>query len=123
LPYEWIVDSTRWQRKPSSYCGLESVLAHTARFYRRDLWDQMDAYVEIWCEKDALSGVLYQVTGAWDVPLMVSRGFASHTYLYEAAQAIEAADKPTYLYFFGDHDPSGVHIDRSIERELRGFAP
>ena len=54
---------------------------------------------------------------------MVSRGFASESYLYEAAEQIKASSKPAYLYYFGDHDPSGVHIDRSIERGLRRLAP
>jgi hypothetical protein len=87
------------------------------------VWDDQDAYVEIWTEKDALAGVLLEETRTWDVPLMVSKGFSSVTYLYEAAKAIEAEGKPAYLYYFGDHDPSGVHIDRAIERRLREFAP
>ena len=32
-------------------------------------------------------------------------------------------NKPAYLYYVGDHDPSGVHIDRTIERRLREMAP
>jgi hypothetical protein len=123
LPYSWIVDSTRWQRKPTSYAGLGAALERSSRLYRREVWERMGVYVEVWCEKDALSGVLYEITSQWDSPLMVSRGFASHTYLYEAANAIKEAARPAYLYFFGDHDPSGVHIDRAIERELRRHAP
>src|SRR5205823_3941747 len=49
--------------------------------------------------------------------------FSSVSYLYEAAEAIKAQGKPAFLYYFGDHDPSGVHIDRSIERNLRELAP
>ena len=30
--------------------------------------------------------------------------------------------KPTFIYYFGDHDPSGVHIDPKIEADLRTFA-
>src|SRR5262249_3089988 len=91
--------------------------------YRRDLWDNQDHYVEVWTEKDALAGVLLEETRKWDVPLMVSRGFASASYLYEAAETIKAVGKPTYLYYFGDHDPSGLYIDRAIERGLREHAP
>jgi hypothetical protein len=123
LPYDWVADSTRWQRKPPTYSSMESALEQTANYYRRDLWDRQEHYVEVWIEKDALAGVLYPITAQWHVPLMVSKGFSSLTYLYEAAEAIRAADKPTYLYYFGDRDPSGVHIDRAIERDLRNFAP
>jgi hypothetical protein len=54
---------------------------------------------------------------------MVSRGFSSVTYLHSAAENIKAEHKPTYIYYFGDHDPSGVRIDPKIEEGLREFAP
>jgi hypothetical protein len=123
LPWGWIADNTRWQRKPRSYSSLEEALTRTAQFYRRSLWDDQPVYVEMWTEKDALAGVLMEETRPWDVPLMVSRGFSSVSYLYEAAEAIQEQDKPSFLYYFGDHDPSGVHIDRNIEKQLREMAP
>jgi hypothetical protein len=123
IPFRWIADNTRWMRKPQSYDSLEEALENTARTYRRDLWTNQDVYVEVWTEKDALAGVLLDVTREWDVPLMVAKGFASVSFLYSAAEHIQEIDKPTYIYYFGDHDPSGVAIDRRIERDLRGFAP
>jgi hypothetical protein len=123
IPFGWISDNTRWQRKLKSYSSMEEALRNCAATYRRDLWSNQDAYVEIWTEKDALAGVLLEETKNWDVPLMVSRGFSSITYLHSAAEAISDQGKPAYLYYFGDHDPSGVLIDRSIERRLREFAP
>jgi hypothetical protein len=123
LPWGWIADNTRWQRKPRTFSSLEQALRDTATFYRRSLWDDQPVYVEVWTEKDALAGVLMEETRPWDVPLMVSRGFSSVSYLYEAAEAIQEQDKPSFLYYFGDHDPSGVHIDRNIEKQLREMAP
>lgn len=58
MPYGWIADNTRWQRKPRTYNGPEEAIAEVARFYRKDLWRDADSYVEIWLEKDALSGVI-----------------------------------------------------------------
>jgi hypothetical protein len=123
LPWGWIADNTRWMRKPRTWSSLEDALLSTAQHYRRSLWDDQCAYVEVWTEKDALAGVLLEETRLWDVPLMVTRGFPSVSYLYEAAQVISAQNKPAHLYYFGDHDPSGVHIDRSTERQLREMAP
>ena len=123
LPFDWLADSTRWMRKPTTYSGLERCLKITAQTYRRSLWDDQDARVEIWLEKDALAGVLYQETQEWDVPLMVTRGYPSLSFLHGAAMEIEASDKPTHLYYFGDHDPSGVDIPRKVEEDIRDFAP
>lgn len=58
IPFEWIADNTRWMRKPASYSSLAHMLAQQKKFFRRALWDDQEAYVEIWLEKDALSGVL-----------------------------------------------------------------
>ena len=123
LPFSWIADNTRWMRKPQTYSSLEQALDDTITTYRRALWDQQDSYVEVWLEKDALAGVLLDVTAAWDVPLMVTRGYPSLSYLHTAAEALREEDRPCFIYYFGDHDPSGVHIPQKIEADLRTFAP
>ena len=123
IPYGWIADNTRWVRKPASYSNLEEMLTVTAKCYRKSLWMDTGVNVEIWLEKDALSGVLFDITAEWDVPLMVTRGYPSLSFLHEAGQGLERTGKPAYIYYFGDYDPSGVDIPRVTERELRKFAP
>jgi hypothetical protein len=123
IPFDWIADNTRWMRKPTTFTGIESCLNNTSKFYRRDLWAAMPVYVEVWCEKDALAGVLMEETEVYDVPLMVARGYASLSFLHSAAMAIEAKDKPAFIYHLGDHDPSGVDAARDIEAKLRRYAP
>ena len=39
------------------------------------------------------------------------------------AESIADETRPCHIYYFGDYDPSGVHIDRDAEKKLRGFAP
>src|SRR5262249_17894436 len=123
VPFGWIADNTRWMRKPRTHSSLEEALRRTAETYRRAVWDDQPAYVEVWLEKDGLAGVLYQVTEEWDVPLMVTRGYPSLSYLYEAAEAIQASGKPAHLYYFGDYDPSGLDIPRTVEAGIRECAP
>ena len=123
LPYHWLADNTRWQRRPTTYGGIAEALNETARFYRKSLWRDASAYVEVWLEKDALSGVVLPVTDAYDVPLMVARGYASLSFLHTAAEYIAALDRPAYIYHLGDHDPSGVDAGRKIEATLREMAP
>jgi hypothetical protein len=123
IPFDWIADNTRWMRKPATFVGLDACLKNTANFYRRDLWAAMPVYVEIWCEKDALAGVLMEETAPYDVPLMVAKGYASISFLHSAAEAIEAKGRPAYIFHFGDLDPSGVDAARDIEVKLRRYAP
>ena len=96
LPYDWIADNTRWMRKPRTFGGPEEALRRTVKTYRKALWRDADAYVEIWLEKDALAGVVYDVTNEFDVPLMVSRGYASLSFLHSAAEAMANQDRPCF---------------------------
>jgi hypothetical protein len=122
LAYCDISDATRWMRKPRSHNSVEDAIAHTARTYRRSLWADAEDYVEIWCEKDALAGVIYPVTAEFDVPLMVARGFASETFCYEAISAREGDDRDYYVYYLGDFDRAGRDAARSLEEKLTRFA-
>lgn len=123
LPYGWLADNTRWQRKPETFNSVEEALKETARFYRKKLWSDIGAYVEIWLEKDALAGVVYPITEMYDVPLMVARGYASLSFLHSAAEYINALEVPVYIYHLGDFDPSGVNAGEKIEETLREMAP
>jgi hypothetical protein len=123
LPFNYIADSTRWMRKPETHSDVEAVLFDAWRYYRKAIWDSQSDYVEVWIEKDALAGVIYTVTAEWDVPLMVTRGYSSLSFLFESAGQISDMHKPTYIYCLGDYDPSGVDISRNIEKSLREFAP
>jgi len=122
LDYEHIADATRWMRKPTSYDSIEDALEETARTYRRNLWRDADTYVEIWIEKDALAGVIYPITRKFDVPLMVTRGFSSETFAYEAIDARDDDERKYVVYYFGDFDRSGRDGARSLREKLERFA-
>ncbi|MCZ7577023.1 MAG: hypothetical protein M5U18_08295 [Dehalococcoidia bacterium] len=116
-----MTDNTRWQRKTPRSSSLEETLEETATFYRREIWDNQPEYVEIWSEKDAISGVILPVTNGWHVPLMVTRGYPSLSFMYESAQSMLAAGRRVHVGYLGDLDPSGVDIRRNVERRLREF--
>ena len=123
LPYTWLADSTRWMRKPRTYGSMSEALAETARLYRRDLWATAEQRVEVWLEKDALAGVVDDITYGFDVPLMVTRGYASLSFLYAAAETIAESGVPTFIYHLGDFDPSGVDAARKVRETLHQLAP
>ena len=119
LPWEWIVDNTRWMRKQRTYLSIESALENTASTYRRDFLSAQGLDIEIWLEKDALSGVFYDVTSKWDIPLMVSRGFASITFLRKSAMSLSHG---AHVYIFSDYDFAGERLQESIAHGLREFS-
>jgi hypothetical protein len=118
IPYDWIADNTRWQRKPRTWDSVADVLADVSRTYRRSLWTDASERVEVWIEKEALAGVVFDVTAAWDVSLLVTRGYPSVSYVYEASEHAFQDGRPLVLYYLGDHDPSGKDIERFVREEF-----
>jgi hypothetical protein len=123
LPYDWLVDEGRFPRQPYTVRGITEALNDTRRDYRKDPWQRIDSYVQIWVEKNALAGVIEPVTDEYNVALMAAVGYSSITFAYEAAQFMKELYRPIYVYHFGDYDPSGQDAARAIEQELRLHAP
>ena len=124
IPYQWIADNTRWRIKPDTDTSIGAHLARSARFYRQDLWIYSNTYLEIWCEKDAVAGVIHPVTDEYDVPLYVARGYSSETFAYEAALHMRESQKDKcWIFYVGDFDPSGWDASRDLAQRLRGFYP
>ena len=122
LPYSWIEDSSRRASMNTGYAGVGSFAEVAASIYRRDYWETTDTLVEVWCESRSLAGVLGQVCSEYVVPLYPSGGFASLSFLYQAAEHIQESERGNaVILYLGDYDQAGVLIDRSIENDLRGF--
>lgn len=124
IRYDRITDGTRWINKPDSYDDLDQMLEDAAASYRRALWRDQAAEVQIYSEKDAISGVVLPVTQRWDVPLGIVRGYSSESFAWSVAQSIMAAaerGKDTHVYQLGDHDPSGVDAWRAFRKTVSGF--
>jgi hypothetical protein len=122
LPYAWITDGTRYIVKPDSYTDLDQMLEDAAASYRRMLWRDQATNVQMFTEKDAITGVIYGVTAEWDVPLGVLRGYSSESFAWSVAESLPTW-KPTIMYQLGDHDPSGVDAWRNFADKVAAFAP
>lgn len=117
LPWSFIADSTRWQRKPLTWDEAEDALQATARTYRRNLWRSQGIRIEVWVEKDALASLVSGVTDAWDVSLMISRGVSSATFLRGAVDEANEAAKygiDTTIITMFDYDAGGERAARAI---------
>ena len=56
------------------------------------------------------------------VPLFPSSGFSSLSFTYQAAtHIIDSGREHAVILYVGDYDQAGVLIDKSIEKDLRGF--
>jgi len=121
LPFELIADNSRSFYRPDTHRDLTSLLKEQHRYYRKDFWDSQDSYIEIWLEKEALRSVFASVTFEFQIPLYVSKGFTSLSFVYAASEEIKRINKDAYIYLFTDYDPSGMIVAQTIEKRMREF--
>lgn len=89
--------------------------------YSKNRWENQPIYVEVFIEKKALQNVFQPVCNRNDVGLGAVKGYPSLTFLYETSERLKAqedAGKQVVILYFGDYDPSGEDIPRSIEENL-----
>lgn len=118
IPWEWIEDRTRRPRQVPMWSDLADFLDTVRRSYRRDVWETQPAYLEVWLEKDALSGIFEAVLNRYGVTLNVGRGYDGWSSIQlAAARLVEGAT----VVYFGDFDPSGEDMVRSLCDRLAFF--
>lgn len=122
VPYEWIIDTSRQRIEPNVFDSVKDILTVAANSYRRSLWTDNPERVEIWCESRSIAVILEPITQKYGVHLCPAGGNASISFAYEGGKIIEAAKKPTFLYYFGDHDEAGLQIPKDIKKKLEEHA-
>ncbi|MFC1453104.1 hypothetical protein ACFLSJ_07170 [Verrucomicrobiota bacterium] len=120
VPWEWIEDRLRRPRHVSMWYDPADFAAAVAASYRKNVWEQQETYLEVWLEKDALSAVFEDTLSRYGVTLNVGRGYDSTTSVHDAAERWRDKGDVTVLHF-GDFDPSGEDMVRSLRERLAGF--
>lgn len=100
---------------------IPSALQRTINCYSIDKQLGQPYHIEVWTEKDAISGILRRAIDPYTVRLVVNKGYTSSTAIYDSyrrfVRKIEAGQKVRILYF-GDHDPSGLDMIRDIRNRI-----
>lgn len=121
IDWDSIEDRGRVPYLPYWVHGVEDALKDTIEQYRLNLQEDQNNHVELWTEKDALSGILKRSTQKYHVRLVVNKGYTSSSAIYRAYKRfidhLYDGRKVTILYF-GDHDPSGLDMVRDIRQRL-----
>lgn len=120
-----IEDRLRQPYKPAAFDSPEDIVDAAISQYQLPRQENQNIYLEVWVEKDALSGVLKRVTSKYHIPIMVNRGYSSVSAMYDAFLRFvnEAAYKsrPVKILYLGDFDPSGIDMIRDIHERIIEF--
>jgi len=114
IPWDWIEDRLRIPRKVSMWHNLAAFAKTAERAYRRNVWETQPEYLEFWLEKDALSGIFEAELRPYGVTLNVGRGYDGWASLKHAAERYAEAGVEVTVLYFGDFDPSGEDMARSL---------
>jgi len=134
IDWNHIEDRTRNLERVPHWDNPGQILDICARQFRLDKWLNQPVHIEVWGEKDALSGVVESACRPLDVPYLACRGFASQSEMWRAAMRLVEACRRTYamtdgtersrravILHLGDHDPSGIDMTRDNRERLALF--
>jgi hypothetical protein len=126
LDWRMIEDRGREVHTPITWRSPSEIVYAAARQFKIDHWRNQSRYVEVMCEKDALSGVILPVCRELGVRFTANKGYSSSTALYEAgkriAHQVVQMRKEIHVIYYGDHDPSGIDMTRDIRERLSLFS-
>lgn len=123
---DWLAieDRTRFVRELTAWESPNHIITAARDSYHEDLWANQNTRVEVWIEKDALTGVIENICQQHDVPYFSCRGYVSDSEMWRAAMRIVNHNNNGQLVLIihlGDHDPSGIDMTRDIEERLSLF--
>ncbi len=124
IDWQSIEDRTRNLRRNSHWDTPADVIRSALASYGIDMWENQPNRVEVWIEKEALSGVISGVCRELDVPHFACRGYVSQSEQWRAGvrhRGNDAAGQDTIVLHLGDHDPSGIDMTRDNDDRLTMF--
>lgn len=127
LDWDHVVDLGRETRRNAHWDSPAEILRGAAEQFRMDKWSEQTNYVEVMVEKQALESVLRPVCAELDVAFSANKGYASASFLHVRGREIgevlrQNGWRTAMVLYLGDHDPSGLDMDRDVQDRLRLFA-
>ncbi len=122
IPFSAFSDGTRYYYGQDVFNNLGEYIQHCATFYRLNLWQHSDYYVQIWVEKDAIGAAVDRLAREWNLLTFICRGDPSLSALADAAETFKRKRTSGYksvILYLGDYDESGLAIPKTIRDTFR----
>lgn len=125
IDWEAIEDRGRNLLRSTSWDSPADIVDACAQQFKLNLWEDQDAYVECWIEKEALIGVVAVPCQKLRVPHFACKGYTSQSEMWDAGhnrlRRQDKLGKDITILHLGDHDPSGIDMTRDIRDRLSLF--
>jgi hypothetical protein len=100
---------------------LQRRLRSLVQDFNVNVWKGQPSYVEVWIEKEALSRIIDPICRKYNVNLIVGRGYSSYSQVRKAIDRMPEL-KHVRIFYLGDHDPTGLHIQEKLEARIRNYS-
>jgi hypothetical protein len=125
IDWDAMEDRTRNEQSLPNWSSPGEFMKDVPHWFHVDMWANQRIRPFVRIEKDALVNVIAGVCDKHDVPYFSCRGYASQSEQYAAGRKL--ADILFYgqiplVFYFGDHDPSGMDMTRDNQERLSMFA-
>lgn len=125
ISWDLVQDRTRGLRGWSGgHSGPAAAIRHAAYAYKEPRWGTQPTKVEVWIEKDALSGVLTDPLYEYRADYFATKGYPSISSLKEAADRFKRYERngeEVVILYFSDHDPEGLQMPEQVGEALESF--
>ena len=124
IDWDAIEDRLRQPYTPATFNNIQDVLDAVLYSYKLNRQEGQEKYMEVWVEKDALSGVLKQITSKYHIPILVNRGYSSASAMFDSFLRFRDAyenEQEIKIFYLGDFDPSGLDMIRDIRSRIMEF--
>ncbi len=115
---DWLAieDRTRNVSEAPHWDSPAEVIQAARDSYQIDMWADQPRRVEVWIEKEALTGVIHRTCRQLHVPYFACRGYVSQSEQWRAY--VRSSQHPVTILHLGDHDPSGIDMTRDNDDRL-----
>lgn len=125
IDWEAIEDRGRISNRHAQWKDIKDLMTSAKRSFRKDRWRGQDCRVELLSEKDAISNILEPIANKYHIYFTANKGYSSSSSLYRLAKRIDVNWDvhrcKTMILYLGDHDPSGLDMDRDIQERVSEF--
>lgn len=122
VDWDIIEDRVRVPQMHAEWDSASDLMRSAVIAFRLPRHKDQEHYIELHVEKDALTSILQPITDHYHIALVVNRGYSSTSAMYRASKRFqrEYRYKDVIVLYLGDHDPSGMDMDRDI-RDRQGI--
>lgn len=125
IDWDMIVDRGRSTVQNQHWENPGEIIKVAARSFKIDKWRDQPVHIEVMVEKQALEGVLIPVCRELDISFTANKGYSSQIFMYRKGKFLSGKvddGKHVHILYLGDHDPSGLDMDRDVLDRMEIFS-